>query len=87
MLRFTPIYGWGWRRGGEAVDEPPPFSIDATADDRIEGSPEESDHLLAGMWLELTVRSPEAPASYNVRAFRVRGDGEPALTGFAALLP
>jgi hypothetical protein len=87
MLRFRPLYGWGWRRDDETIDVPPPFSIDAEAGDRVEGALSESSHPLPGMWIELTIRARGAEPTYNVRAFETRGDGTPTASGFAALLP
>jgi hypothetical protein len=86
LIRFKPVYGYGWFDSTGLIDEPPPFQLEAAAGaDRVEGIVTEPGHPLTGMWISLTMRTQGEPPHYNVEAFLKRTDETPAITGFAAL--
>lgn len=87
-LRFRSDYGYGWRTSdGQLLETPAPFSLEAEIErpERLEGKTIELTHLLAGKWVEVTLRTDEPSPTYNVRAFASRADTEPLITGFASL--
>jgi hypothetical protein len=91
-LRIEPIYGWGWGAGdGHSIDEPGPFHIDcATAAPAAwPGLIIEQDHLLSGLWVELSARN--SAGYFNLCAFGnenlARARGGAMITGFAMLGP
>lgn len=94
-LRVKPIYGFGWFRAGEqrAIEVPTEFELDAEVVEPgappklVLGQVTQSDHVLAGFWVALALRTRGDHPTFNVVVYSERPvqpfAGTHVLSGYA----